>query len=214
MIVNVQEKVINEEEHNLGNFKPLTASMSGRITEIKLIQGTLKVKAGDIVKKGDILVEPHIIDSSGNIKEVMAQAEIYAEVWLEGRSTHYDSCYKTIKTGKKVEKQDIYFLNQPIYLDKVDIDFLEYETSFKQTYLSYSLLPLVLRKTIVEETQTILEEIPFEIVRKQKVEEAKNFALSKAQNKSVINEYHTINSNNGVTIVSYVLVAIENISLQ
>ena len=72
----------------------------------------------------------------------------------------------------------------------------------------------MLRKTIVEETQTILEEIPFEIVRKQKVEEAKNFALSKAQNKSVINEYHTINSNNGVTIVSYVLVAIENISLQ
>ena len=123
LILNLQEKVINDEYQNVGSFEVSKAKASGRIKSINLKQGTLKVKVGDIVKEGDILVEPYIIDSSGEKRSVKAEAEILAEIWFEARVTHYDSSMKTIKTGNKIVKDNIYFLNLPVYVDKKGSNF-------------------------------------------------------------------------------------------
>ena len=214
LIVNLQEKVINDEYQNVGNFEALKATASGRIKSINLKQGTLKVKVGDIVKEGDILVEPYIIDSSGEKRSVKAEAEILAEIWFEARVTHYDSSMKTIKTGNKIVKDNIFFLNLPIYVDKKEVTFTEYEVSKNIINLSNFLIPIKIEKITYEEITTIKEEIPFEDVKEELILEAKNLALEKAKNNSVVDEYHTVTSNAGVTSISYVIVAEGDISLQ
>ena len=206
LVVNLQEKVINDEYQNVGNFTPLKASASGRVKSIKLIQGTLCVKVGDIVKEGDILVEPYIIDSSGNKKSVKAEAEITAEIWCEGRVTHYDYAIKTVKTGNRIFKDDVYFLGLPVYISKTEVPYSEYEVSTKIINLSTTLLPVKIYRSIIEETKTVEENIPFEEVRKSVIEQAKSLALEKAKNNSVIEEYHTVTSNAGINTVSYVVV--------
>lgn len=214
LILNLQEKVINDEYQNVGNFEALKATASGRIKSINLKQGTLKVKVGDIVKEGDILVEPYIIDSSGEKRSVKAEAEILAEIWFEARVTHYDSSMKTIKTGNKIVKDNIYFLNLPIYVDKKEVTFTEYEVSKNIINLSNFLIPIKIERITYEEITTIKEEIPFEDVKEELILEAKNLALEKAKNNSVVDEYHTVTSNAGVTSISYVIVAEGDISLQ
>ena len=214
LIVNLQEKVINDEYQNVGNFEALKATASGRIKSINLKQGTLKVKVGDIVKEGDILVEPYIIDSSGEKRSVKAEAEILAEIWFEARVTHYDSSMKTIKTGNKIVKDNIFFLNLPIYVDKKEVTFTEYEVSKNIINLSNFLIPIKIERITCEEITTIKEEIPFEDVKEELILEAKNLALEKAKNNSVVDEYHTVTSNAGVTSISYVIVAEGDISLQ
>lgn len=214
LIVNLQEKVINDEYQNVGNFEALKATASGRIKSINLKQGTLKVKVGDIVKEGDILVEPYIIDSSGEKRSVKAEAEILAEIWFEARVTHYDSSMKTIKTGNKIVKDNIFFLNLPIYVDKKEVTFTEYEVSKNIINLSNFLIPIKIERITYEEITTIKEEIPFEDVKDELILEAKNLALEKAKNNSVVDEYHTVTSNAGVTSISYVIVAEGDISLQ
>lgn len=206
LVINIQEKVINDEYQNVGNFSPLTASASGRIKEIKLMQGTLKVKVGDIVKEGDILVEPYIIDSSGNKRSVKAEAEIIAEIWCEGMVTHYENNIKTVKTGNIIVKDDIYFLGLPIYLDKKDISFKEYEVKSQEIALSNTLLPITLQRKIYEETKTIEENIPFENVKDELINNAKQIAFEKAKNNSVIDEYHTVREEAGIFFISYVVV--------
>ena len=214
LILNLQEKVINDEYQNVGNFEALKATASGRIKSINLKQGTLKVKVGDIVKEGDILVEPYIIDSSGEKRSVKAEAEILAEIWFEARVTHYDSSMKTIKTGNKIVKDNIFFLNLPIYVDKKEVTFTEYEVSKNIINLSNFLIPIKIERITYEEITTIKEEIPFEDVKDELILEAKNLALEKAKNNSVVDEYHTVTSNAGVTSISYVIVAEGDISLQ
>lgn len=214
LILNLQEKVINDEYQNVGNFEALKATASGRIKSINLKQGTLKVKVGDIVKEGDILVEPYIIDSSGEKRSVKAEAEILAEIWFEARVTHYDSSMKTIKTGNKIVKDNIYFLNLPVYVDKKEVTFTEYEVSKNIINLSNFLIPIKIERITCEEITTIKEEIPFEDVKDELILEAKNLALEKAKNNSVVDEYHTVTSNAGVTSISYVIVAEGDISLQ
>ena len=211
LIINLQEKVINDEYQNVGLFEPLKANLSGRIKSIKLIQGTLNCKVGDLVKENDILVYPYIIDSSGNKKSVKAEAEIVAEVWYESRITHYDECVKTYETGKTIEKNNLYFLDMPIYVDKKDVKFNQYETKISYTYLSSFLIPIKIEKILYIETASKTEKVPFEDVKESLINEVKNQVYQKVENKSVINEYHTIISNLGINVVSYVVVVEESI---
>ncbi len=211
LIINLQEKVINDEYQNVGLFEPLKANLNGRIKSIKLIQGTLNCKVGDLVKENDILVYPYIIDSSGNKKSVKAEAEIVAEVWYESRITHYDECVKTYETGKTIEKNNLYFLDMPIYVDKKDVKFNQYETKVSYTYLSSFLIPIKIEKILYIETASKTEKVPFEDVKESLINEVKNQVYQKVENKSVINEYHTIISNLGINVVSYVVVVEESI---
>ncbi len=50
LVVNIKEELIPDEMKE--SFSPILASESGRITSLKLIQGTPMVKVGDVVRKG------------------------------------------------------------------------------------------------------------------------------------------------------------------
>ena len=96
LVVNIKEKLLPDEIY--GDFKPIKSHKSGKITKIELISGTVKVKVGDIVRAGDILVEPYTIDTSGVIKKVEAKAKIWADVYNEGSVDHYENFIEINRT--------------------------------------------------------------------------------------------------------------------
>lgn len=204
LVINIKEKVVNDEYENIDSFVPLVSNENGRILSIKLIQGTLNVKVGDLISKGDILVQPYIYDSSNELKKVKPQAEIVAEIWHEESYTHYDKKVVTERTGKTyVEKQ--------ISLCGIDLmktegcNFGSYEKESSEINFSI-FLPIKSKTNIYYETTKVTKVEPFEEVKESLIEKCRKNALLKVQDCEIINkEYHKLISGAGVHTIVYVI---------
>ena len=115
IVINIKEKVINDEFEDLENISPLLATQHGMITDITLIQGTLLVKVGDIVKVGDPLVAPYTFDSNGKQIPIVPKAKIMADVWLTGKEEHTESYMKKERTGNFVSFRQTTLFGSPIF---------------------------------------------------------------------------------------------------
>lgn len=105
LIVNVKEK---EYDENLDEtlIKPLVAEFDGVVKSVEIYQGTGLVKIGDVIKKGDILVEPYII-SNGEKTLIRPRANIIAEVAVNGYS-NFDLNEKQYKrSGNKIKSSEL-----------------------------------------------------------------------------------------------------------
>lgn len=172
LIININPKNLPEEM--TGDFQAITAQNNGQITEINLIQGTLNCKVGDIVKKGDVLVFPYIIDSQGEKREVKPKAEIKADVWLEGKTTHYENYIKTERTNKKIEISEVYVKKTLLYKQNKKIPFKEYEVEVISQPLTQNLiLPLTIKKYIYYQTETFQVYEPFEECQDKIIEDTR-----------------------------------------
>ena len=211
LVINIKEKLMPEEMY--GSFSPLVAQKNGRITEINLISGTLKVKVGDIVQKGDVLVEPFTLDTSGQLKKVEAQAEILADVYNEGSVDHYDTYIEVKRTGRVAVKNDITLFGLSIYNFQEDFDFKMYEVEFEEVNLIRNLLlPFKMRKTYIYELEQNVIETKFEDVEQEFVQKAKQKALENCENYDKMKEeFYTIRSFSGVTIVNFCIITQEQI---
>ena len=204
LIINVKEKIVNDEYENIESFVPLVSNLNGRILSIKLIQGTLNVKVGDLISKGDVLVEPYIYDSSNELKKVKPQAEIIAEIWHEETYTHYDRQIVTKRTGNTyVEKQ--------ISLCGIDLmktegcNYSSYEKEISESKFSV-FLPIKSKTITYYETvkEVVIE--PFEDVKESLIEKCRKNALLKVEDCEIINkEYHKLISGAGVHTIVYVI---------
>ena len=169
------------------DFAPIISQHDGRVSKINLIQGTLAVNEGDIVKKGDVLVYPYVIDSQGERRSSQPKADIYAEIWLEGVETHYDCVYKTQRTGRKQVYSEVYLNNLLIYSNNNDINFERWESESTVKSLSKNLLlPLKLRKTVVYETEVVEIKASFLEKKEQIIENARQKALIFLQENEII----------------------------
>lgn len=213
LVVNIYETIYPIEME--GQFSPIYAEVDCKIISTDLIQGTLCVKVGDIVRRGEVLVQPFIIDSQGQKREVVPEAKIEAEVWLIGKAEHYDSYYKTERTGKKIECGKVKLFGLEIYNNCQENTFLQSECEENSVFLSKNqILPLIYEKTVYYETKTQLIEQSFEEVKIQKVEEAKQNALIYLQEKDIIKEeIANIKSLGGVTNLEYVVTVRRNIGV-
>ncbi len=208
LIVSVKEKILNEEYENSGKFTPLEAKFSGEITKITLIQGTLKVKVGDIVHAGEILVEPFIIDLSGNKRGVKAEAEISARVWLCAKEEHYNSRIETVRTGKQIRFINLKFLGLNLTNTHVkDAPFKSFETVTKTTCISYfNFLPIYREEILFFETKIEIIEQPFLEHKEQIIEKAKQKSLElKNDDDILLREFHNETMLAGKIIVEYVV---------
>ena len=212
LIVNIKEKLLNNEYENTGSFTPLLATQNGIIKEITIIQGTPLVKVGDIVKVGDKLVAPYVVDSNGKQISIEPKAKISAEVWLNGQSEHAESRAIKERTGNVLKFRET-SINDVVIFSTVQskVDFKNYECEEKVSYLSETLLPIKYKEIFYFETKCVIIEEEFEKVKDAKILEAKNNALSQVKNKKIIAENYSISKKNDKTIVNYVITVEDDI---
>ena len=211
LVINIKEKLLPQEMY--GQFAPLVAQKDGKITQISLISGTLRVKVGDIVQKGDVLVEPYTIDTSGQLKKVEAKAQILAEVYNEGSVDHYETFIEVNRTGKTAVQDDIRLFGLSIYTFKEDMNFKMYEVEFEDIDLSKNFfLPFKMRKTTYFELEERTIESKFEDVQEEYIEKAKAKALENCEDCDKIKEeFYTLRHLSGVTVVNFCIVTEEDV---
>lgn len=214
IIVNVKEKLLNDEYENLNGLTPLLSTQNGMITNIKLVQGTLLVKVGDIVKVGTPLVAPYVVDASGKQIAIIPKAEIMADVWLSASAEHCEVVYKTERTGNFVSYRETSIFNSPIFSNVKDCEFSSYETEVKESYLSDSILPIKYKEIFYFETKCVIIEQEFEEVKNSIIEKAKHNAMIQVGEADlVLEENYSISEKNGKYVVEYVITTNKNIAV-
>lgn len=211
LVINIKEKLLPGEKY--GEFKPLVASADGCITKIELVSGTVIVKVGDMVQKGDILVEPYTIDTSGNLKKVEAKAQIYAKIYNEGSAQHFEKFVEIKRTGRTMQQNEITLFGLSIYSFKEDKNFKMFESESKDVDLVQNLfLPFKMKKTTYFELEEHLIETNFDDVKEDYVDKARAKALEKCKNcDTIIEEFYTLRHISGETIVNYCIITSEQI---
>lgn len=211
LVINIKEKLLPDEKY--GEFKPIVSSKDAKITKIELISGSLKVKVGDVVRAGDILVEPFTLDSSGEIMKTEAKAVIEADVYNEGSADHYDSFVEVYRTGKTCEESVVTLFGLEIYKFESDIGFERFEVEETESDLSQNnFLPFKLKKKKYFELKDRVVESDFEDVKEEYLQKARANALEKCSNcDKIIEEYYTTRHLSGVTIINYCIVTREEI---
>ena len=153
LIVNINEAILPEELN--GEFEPIVSQYDGLVTEINLVQGTLNVKQGDIVQKGDILVYPYIIDGDGEQRPVQPKAEIFADVWVEKEDVFYEYQIVEERTGRKIECSEVTLFGLVIYSNTNENTFESFESEKTSSYIAENnILPLIYTKYTFYETKT------------------------------------------------------------
>lgn len=205
LLINYNPSTIPEEMR--GEFDPIVSEYDGMITDIELVSGTLNVKVGDIVQKGDVLVYPYIIDTDEETRQVTPSAKITANVWFSESITHYDYRLETKRTGKKIVSSFVKLGDLVIYSHDRENNFQEYEIeSYSQPLTKNLLLPFTLEKIVYFQTQTdeIIE--PFEEVQEEVIEKAREKTLIFLdKNAIIIDENYIIKDAGSVHNVIYTI---------
>lgn len=142
-------KIIDENEYcNINSDK------EGMITKISVQNGMAKVKEGDIVKKGDILVNGYIEGKYTGIRYVHAMADIEAKVWYSKKEKVFLNQQVPTDTGRIEEKYSLNLNNFKINFYKTLSKFENYDTineSKKLMLFSNFYLPIEFIKTTNKE---------------------------------------------------------------
>ena len=211
VIVNIK-KEINPVEME-GEFISIKAKEDGKITDIDLIQGTLCVQVGDIVKKGDDLVLPYIMNSQGEKQNIIPKAKILADVWIISEVQHNSYYKENYRTGEKIIKNEVMLYGLEIYDNKKENTFENFDTVIKDKKISQNnILPLILRETTYYELAERVVEKKFEDVKEEILEECKRNNLQKISDCEIIKNENTIIKEAGnITTVVYTIVVNRNI---
>ena len=211
LVINLNQAVLPDEME--GDFQPIVSSYDGLITKINLVQGTLNVNEGDIVRKGDVLVYPYTTDSDGERHAVEAKAEILANVWINETVTHYDYRIERVRTGKTIIKNQVCLGGLVIYENKTEVEFTDYDVENSSRELTKNLiLPFTLNRTIYYEVETKEVTENFEDVKDEIIEKARAKALIfLEENDIIIEENYTLNEAGGCHVVNFLLTISKNI---
>lgn len=211
LILNLNEAILPEEME--GEYQPLLSEFDGLVTEINLIQGTLAVNEGDLVRKGDILVYPYVIDSQGEERAVEPKAEIFADVWLSEKTMHYDYQIIERRTGEKKIVSEVYLNNLLIYSQNALHNFQQFDVEYEEMPLTYNLLlPFRIKKTIYYETETIEIKEEFSGVKDKIIASVREKALIFLEENEIIKEEsYTLREEGGCHEICYVITVNRNI---
>ncbi len=207
LIINLKEAIVPPEMNEV--FSPLISPYDGVITDINLIQGTLNVSVGDIIQKGQILVEGKIINSEGEIFNIQPKAEISMNIWFEGEATHCDEEVVSLRTGNKIEKSVVSLFGSEFYSNNPTLNFSNYETETSTKYLSFNnILPFIVTKTIFYEIKTQTIYSSFDERKDEFIQKARLNCLQKLSGCEIIKEEKfRIIEGAGTTSVKYLITA-------
>lgn len=172
-LVKAEEKpeIIDEEE-----YCSIVSDKAGVITKINAQNGTANVKEGDVVKKGDVLINGWMEGKYTGMRYVHAKGEITAKVWYTKHKKIMYHSTETEETGNIEEQYELKINNFKINLHKGVSKFKIYdtiETESKFKIFSDFYLPI----SIVKKTNKELQEVE----KNYEIEEAKNIGIQELQ---------------------------------
>lgn len=124
LIINVKEKNISSVITQA--FEPLVSRYGGVVEKINLTQGTLNVRVGDVIKSGDVLVEPYILNGEKKL-EIEPKAEITIKTWCEGVVQFDEEGEVLTKTGKVLQKRYIELFGIRLGKEEKNVEFDYFE---------------------------------------------------------------------------------------
>lgn len=107
IIINLSEKLIYDD----AEYKPILANNSGIIRSITVVTGTVNVKIGDYVNKGDVLVLPFNINADGEKVNVRPLAQIEAEIFVIGKAELKEKELELKRTDRQITTYEYEIFN-------------------------------------------------------------------------------------------------------
>ena len=189
-IVKSDEKpeIIDEED-----YCSIISDKSGVVTKINAQSGTLNVKVGDTINKGDTLINGWMEGKYTGIRYVHARGEIEAKVWhTKNKKIDFNTTERK-ETGNTETKYSIKFNNFQINFGKKLSKFKIYDTisaENKMKLFSDFYLPISIVKTTNKEVE--------EMVKTYTLEEAKQIGIEEIQQElenEIENKENIVNKN-------------------
>lgn len=193
LTVDVSETKISEDKITASSN--LISNEDCVIKKIQVKSGTTKVKVGDTVQKGQLLVSGIKEYDDGSMDFVRSVGEIYAEVNYSFETTQPLIVTEFIKTGEVFERRvlDFYGFKIPLFLGSVDQPFVTIKENQKISSGS-SYLPIRVISKKFYKTK--------EITYKLNTEQAKQRAIKKAEKQinNLINNGEIITKNYNIEL--------------
>ena len=173
VIVNVKERLKNQEMTNMYVGSDIVAPQNLTITELVVSNGTAQKRVGDSVKKGEIIVAGFVTNSAGKKINCKANAVVKAKTWHTASVSFAKQKMVATKTGRCAKTEILTLFGMTFDVKNQSCDFDDFEEETKEVILSNNFLPF---KMIVK--------TKFEVTREmvaQNFEEQKESILSECQ---------------------------------
>ncbi len=214
-IVEIKETSKAPEIINENEYCNIVSNKEGMITKINVQNGTAVVKEGDIVKKGDILVQGYLEGKYTGIRYVHAKADIEAKIWYSKKEKVFLKQQIQVPTGATEEKYTLNINNFKINFYKTLSKFENYDTineNKKLMIFSNFYLPIeIIKKTnyeYVNEEKIYTEEELIQLTQ-EKIEEELEEEISQKEN--IINKQTNVYPNEDYIEVEVIYEVLENI---
>ncbi len=181
----------DEKQYNL------YSSANAIITKIVVINGQQMVNEGDIVKKGDLLVQA----SSDGKKAV---AVIFGKVYITADEEFNKYTYNVENTGEEIEFINLEFAGFT-FGKKKEITFKEYEQVVTEGYITKFLLPVKYKKTLIKESEINIVENVFSDYEDIIKQNAYDKAFSLYDSGKIIDTWYNIKERGDIITVTAVL---------
>lgn len=131
LTVSLEMTIPRPELINLSEDYNLVAERDGLITGLEVLAGATKVKEGDTVKKGQILVAGTLEAKYPEFgtREIHALGRVFARTWYEGRLPVAYEYVQRYRTGKTHERTFVSVLGARIGLPGKEVPFALYESA-------------------------------------------------------------------------------------
>lgn len=149
IVINVKEELSEKSNKN----EPIYSDFDMVITEIKVFAGTTTYKVGDIVYRGDVLVEPYVYKGEERLN-ITPSAKIVGDVYYSEKYDFYLEEKIKSRTGESKIINIEYSLGKiKLGSDQSDNLFEYYEIYECESLISNYFLPIKIKKVIAYELE-------------------------------------------------------------
>ena len=171
LVIRPEEGVMPLEPHRESGACDVVALRDGIVKTIVTRAGTPVVKAGDLVRAGDVLIKGEERTSEGAVRAVAARGSVTARVWT---GTPVQMPTVACETAYSGNEETVWTLRTPWFdLWRMNAcDYEQYDTSVSETVLCGAFLPVRLRVERRMEAEITARQIDSATVKAQAYEAA------------------------------------------